>query len=101
MAIKVVTKQSQVPSAVKKATPYVISIADKGKYFNAVGQLIPSEFVKSSVLANKQVILECNGIVTARYLRYIIEGETPSGAMFIKSAIMSDKKEKLSTGKYK
>jgi hypothetical protein len=101
MPIKVVSSQAQVPSAVKKATPYVISKADKSKYFNAVGQLISSEFVKSSVLANKQVILECNGIITARYLRYIIEGETPSGAMFIKSAIMSDKKEKLSTGKYK
>ncbi len=101
MNLKVVSSQSQVPSAVKKATPYVISKADKSKYFNAVGQLIPSDFVKGSILANKQVILECNGIITARYLRYIIEGETPSGAMFIKSAIMSDKKEKLSTGKYK
>ena len=101
MPFKVVSSQSQVPSAVKKATPYVISKADKSKYFDAVGQLIPSDFVKGSILANKQVILECDGIITARYLRYVIEGETPLGAMFIKSVIMSDKKEKLSIGKYK
>jgi hypothetical protein len=100
MAIKVVTKQSQVPSAVKKATPYVITQADKGKYFDAQGQLIKSEFVSNSVLANTQVIFDCNGIITTRYMRYIIEGETASGALFIKSAIIA-KKEKLSIGAYK
>jgi len=100
MAIKVVTKQSQVPSAVKKATPYVITQADKGKYFDAQGQLIKSEFVSNSVLANKQVIFECDGLITARYMRYVIEGETTSGALFIKAAIAA-KKEKLSIGVYK
>ena len=101
MAIKVVTKQSQVPSTVKKTTPYIISIADKGKYFDQDGQLIQSDFVSNSVLAHRQVLFECNGIVTARYMRYVIYGEAASGALFIKCAILSNKEERLSIGKYK
>lgn len=100
MAIKSVSTQSDLRKEIKKATPYVITQADKGKYFDAVGQLIKSEFVSNSVLANKQVVFECNGLITTRYMRYVIEGETASGALFIKSAIVA-KKEKLSIGAYK